>query len=136
MPPSPRSVERPEGEQQRGGEHMATRTITHPRGPEDETLWDEGRHLLRMDPCLMMESQDVAVASLRSSQKHRRHQQRTASGRLCPRTKSTGYKKGPRAVDWKRQGTARQDASRYDEKVEVSGPEDDVSGPEDDVSRL
>ncbi|CAI5714398.1 unnamed protein product [Hyaloperonospora brassicae] len=100
---------------------MATRTT------KDETLWDEEHHLLRMDPCLMMEPQDVAVASLRSTKNHRRNQQRTASGRLCPRTKSTEYKKRPRAVDWKRQGTARQDASRYDEKVEVSGPEDDVS---------
>ncbi|CAI5710812.1 unnamed protein product [Hyaloperonospora brassicae] len=38
-----------------------------------------------------------------------------------------GYKERPRAVDWKRQGTARQDASRYDEKVEVSGSEGDVA---------
>ena len=38
-----------------------------------------------------------------------------------------GHNKRPSTVDWKRQGTARQDASRYDEKVEVSGSEDDVS---------
>ena len=30
-------------------------------------------------------------------------------------------------MDWKRQGTARQDTLRFDEKVEVSGSEDDVS---------
>ena len=131
---------------------MATRTIKRPRGFEDETLWDEEHHLLRMDPSLMTarqqlafllrttaheasdtllqgnrQPQDVAVASLGSAKKHRRHQQRTVSGRPCPRTKNEGYKKRPRAVDWKRQGTARQDASRYDEKVEVSGSEDDVS---------
>ena len=131
---------------------MATRTTKRPRGSEDETLWDEEHRLLRMDPSLMTERQqlafllrttaheasdtllqgnrqpqDVAVASLGSAKKHRRHQQRTASGRPCPRTKNKGYKKRPRAVDWKRQGTARQDASRYDEKVEVSEWENDVS---------
>ena len=131
---------------------MATRTIKRPRGPKDEILWDEEHHLLRMDPSLMTERQqlsfllrttaheasdtllqgnrqpqDVAVASLGSAKKHRRHQQRTASGRPRPRTKNKGYKKRPRAVDWKRQGTARQDASRYEEKIEVSESEGDVS---------
>ncbi|CAI5714402.1 unnamed protein product [Hyaloperonospora brassicae] len=54
MPPSPSSVERPEGEQQRGGDYMATRTT------KDETLWDEEHHLLRMDPSLITESQQLA----------------------------------------------------------------------------
>ncbi|CAI5710899.1 unnamed protein product [Hyaloperonospora brassicae] len=131
---------------------MATRTTKRLRGPEDETLRDEEHHLLCVDPSLMTERQqlafllrttaheasdtlqqcnrepqDVAVASLQTAKKHRRRQQRTASGRPCPRTKGTGYKKRPRTVDWKRQGTARQDASRYEEKVEVSGSEDDES---------
>ena len=77
---------------------MATRTTKRPRGSEDETLWEEEHRLLRMDPSLMTERQqlafllrttaheasntlqqcnrepqDVAVAPLQTVKKHRRH---------------------------------------------------------------
>ena len=38
---------------------MHTCTTKRPRGPKDEMLWDEEHHLLRMDPSLMTERQQL-----------------------------------------------------------------------------